>query len=863
MMRAWRLWLHLFPAAVRESHGDELTSMLRHELAGARGLTRVRLVATAAGDVAWNAVAAHVEMTARDLGDVWRSARRSPGFALSVVVVTALGVGATTAAFSLADHVLMRPLPFAEPERLVKLWQDQSARGYSRMELSPGNYEDWRAQAQSFAATAAYTSQSVNAMTSSGPVRLTAAAATPHLFETLGVGAALGRALMAADGAPGATPAVVLSDHLWRATFAGDPRVLGTTLVLSGTTHVVVGVMPSWFEFPTREADVWLPLRFEPADLEDRSNVYLQAIGRLKPGVTMAQARADLNGVAAGLARAFPEANDRTGATVIGLRDEVTRQSRTMLLALVGASAAVLLIACANLASLLLARSVSRQRELAVRMAMGARPRRLARQMLTESLALSGAGGLVGAALAVAAVPVAAALVPTTLPIADVPAADLRMLATAAAAALVTGLGFGLVPAWRLTRTAAGIDVRHGARVFGTRSTERLRGLLVAGEVAAAIVLLVTVGLFLKALWQVQNVHPGFEPRGVVTVRTSLPLPKYGSVAKREQFYRRVLDDVLAVPGVEHAAYTSFLPLVMRGGIWPVLLPGTTVPEDARTASVRFVTPDYFATMRIPIVKGRDVALADRQDSQFVAVVSRSFADRYWPDRDPLGQHFATALQERVVVGVVGDVRVRGLERESEPQVYLPSAQVRDDGLVFYTAKDLVVRGSATMAAVVPAVRAAVAKADPEQPVSDVRLMSDIVDRETSSRATQVSALMAFAGVAVVLALVGIHSLLAFVVAARTQEIGVRMALGATSAHVLALVWRRTAWFTAVGVGTGLTVAYAASRSIQALLAGISAADTATYVAATTTAIVIALAGSAVPAWRAMRVDPVAAMRND
>ena len=862
-MRAWRLWLRLFPAAVRESHGEELTALVLRDLAATHGLARVRVLATAAADVAWNATVAHVEMTARDLCDVWRSARRSPGFALSVVVVTALGVGATTAAFSLADHVLVRPLPFAEPERLVKLWQDQSARGYSRMELSPGNYDDWRAQSQSFAATAAYTSQSVNAMTTSGPLRLTAATATANLFETLGVGATLGRALMTADDEPAATPSVVLSDHLWRSTFAGDPRVIGSTLVLSGTSHVVVGVMPPWFEFPTREADLWLPLRVAPGDREDRANVYLQAIGRLKPGVTIAQARADLNAVAAGLARAFPEANDKTSATVIGLRDEVTRQSRTMLLALVGASAAVLLIACANLASLLLARSVTRQRELAVRLAMGARPRRLARQVLTESLALSGLGGVVGAALAVAAVPVAAALVPTTLPIAEVPSADLRMLATAAAAALVTGLGFGVVPAWRITRTAAGVDMRHGTRVFGTRSTERLRGLLVAGEVAAAIVLLVTVGLFLKALWRVQDVSPGFDARDVLTVRTALPMPKYGSVAKREQFYRRVLDDVLAIPGVEHAAYTSFLPMVMRGGIWPVLLPGTTVPEDARMASVRYVTPDYFATLRIPIVKGRDVARTDRQDTQFVAVVSRSFADRYWPDRDAVGQHFSTALQERVVVGVVGDVRVRGLERESEPQVYLPSTQVPDEGIIFYAPKDLVVRGSRGLASVVPAVRAAVAKADPEQPVSDVRLMSDIVERETSSRATQVSALMAFAGVAVVLALVGIHSLLAFVVAARTQEIGVRMALGATSAHVLALIWRRTAWFTAVGVVAGLTVAYAASRSVQALLAGISAADAATYAAATTMAIVIALAGSIVPAWRAMHVDPVAAMRED
>ena len=489
--------------------------------------------------------------------------------------------------------------------------------------------------------------------------------------------------------------------------------------------------------------------------------------------------------------------------------------------------------------------------------------RRPTRTVLTESLALSAAGGVAGAVLAVVAVPVTAALVPTTLPIAEVPTADLRMLGLAAVATLATGFGFGLVPAWRVARAPTGGELRHGARVFGTQGTERLRGLFVVGEVAAAIVLLVAVGLFLKALWQVQNIDPGFEARGVVTIRTALPLPKYEPVAVREQFYRRVLDDVLAAPGVESAAYTSFLPLVMGGGIWPVLLPGTTVPEDARTASVRFVTPGYFATMRVPIVRGRDVADTDRQDTQYVAVVSRSFADLYWPEQDPLGQHFSTALQERVVVGVVGDVRVRGLERESEPQVYLPSPQVPDGGLAFYVPKELVVRGSGALSSIVPVVRAAVARADPEQPLSDVRLMTDIVERQTSSRSTQVSVLLAFAAVALVLALVGIHSLLAYVVAARTPEIGVRIALGATRAQVLWLVWRRAATLAAMGAGVGLVVAYAASRSLQALLAGVSAADLTTYATAVAAAAGITLLGTVLPAWRAMRVDPVEAMRAE
>lgn len=861
-MRAWRLLLHLYPAALRETHGDELEALFARDLSRAHGLARLVVVLRAIADTVVNAIRAHLEMTALDLGDVWRGLRRSPGFAASVALVSALGVAAATASFSLADHVLVRPLPFASPDRLVKLWQDQSSRGYSRMELSPGNYVDWQRGSRSFTSMAAFTTRSVNALTGAGPLRFTATRVTPTLFETLGVGAATGRAFMAADERSTSTPGVVLSDHVWQSVFGGRTEVLGTTVTLDGTAHTVIGVMPSWFEFPTREVDVWLPLTFTPADLEDRADTYLQAIARLAPGVTIAQARADLGAVADGLARAFA-ANDRTGATVIELRDEVTRQSRAMLQALVGASAAVLLIACANLASLLLARGVARQRELAIRLAMGARPRRLARQVITESLALSGLGGALGAGIAMLVMPVAAALVPTTLPIADAPAADLRVLAVAAIATLVTGLGFGVVPALRVARLSAAGSWQQGTRVFGGRSTERLRGLFVAGEVAVAVVLLVTVGLFLQALWQVREIDPGFDTAGVLTARTTLPMPKYERVVVREQFYRRVLDDVRALPGVEHAAYTSFLPMVMRGGIWPVLLPGTTVPEDARTASVRFITPEYFKAMGIPLLRGRVVADVDRQDTEYVAVVSRSFADLYWPGDDPIGRQVTMALQVRRIVGVVGDVRVRGLERESEPQVYLPSTQVPDGGLVFYVPKDLVVRTHGAPAALVAGVRAAVQRADPEQPVSDVRLLADVVERETASRTTQVSALVAFAAVAVLLTLVGVHSLLAYVVAARTQEIGVRMALGASRLGVLALVWTRAARLTVAGCVAGLVLAYAASRSVQALLAGVSAADAATYVLAAAGALVIGISGSLVPAWRASRVDPVAAMRHE
>jgi predicted permease len=870
-MVLYRWLLHMCPAAFREEYGDEMAATFARQIGGRSGASR--LVACVAGlaDVVRTAVHGHFELFGQDLRDTLRTCRRTRGFPAAVVVVSALGVGAATAAFSLVDHVLVRPLPFPEPDRLVKLWQDMSFRGYSRMELSPGNYEDWRRQSRSFTSTAAFNSTSVNALTASGPMRFDVADVTSSLFETLGVPAALGRTFVASDETSGGTRPLVLSDGLWRAMFDARPDVLGTTMTLDGVPHVVVGVMPRGFDFPRRDTAMWLPLWFDAAVLEDRSNVFLQGIARLAPGVTLAQARAELNVIAEGLARAFPEANERTGATVISLRDEVTRQSRLMLWALAGASLCVVLIACANLASLLLARGVQRHRELAVRMAMGARPRRIARQVLTESLLLSMGGGLIGVGLAVLAVPRIAALVPTSLPIAAAPTADLRMLLVAMLATLATGVGFGLVPAWRLARGTQNADLRQGSRVHGGHGAERLRAAFVVAEVAAAVVLLVAVGLFLRALWRVQDIDPGFNPRGVVTARTTLPVPKYASVEKREQFYAAILDEVRAVPGVSSAAFTSFLPMVMRGGIWPVVIPGVTVPTEGRSASLRYVTPDYFATMGIPMRRGRDVLASDTQTAGYVAVVSQSFADRYWPGEDPLGRHFTLgtganerqAIGDRIVVGVAGDVRVRGLERESEPQVYLPSPQVPNDAIVFYAPKDLVVRTAGDAASAFAAIRRAVARADAEQPVSDARLLTDLIELETASRAVQARVLGTFAVVAVMLACLGIHGLLAFVVAARTQEIGVRMAFGARPASVMWLVLGRTAALASIGVAIGLGVALAVSRSVQALLAGVSPADAPTFAVAAALAFVVALAGSLLPTRRAVRVDPLAAIRTD
>jgi predicted permease len=484
--------------------------------------------------------------------------------------------------------------------------------------------------------------------------------------------------------------------------------------------------------------------------------------------------------------------------------------------------------------------------------------------MLTESLALAGLGGACGIAIAAVAVPVAASLVPTQLPIAEAPSLDWRMVAIAVAATVVTGLAFGLAPAWRLSRAGADVGLRHGARVFGTRSTERARAGFVVAQVAATVALLVVAGLFLQALWRVRQIDPGFRADGVLTARIELPMPAYAGTKAREAFYARVLDEVRRQPGVTSAAYTSFLPIVMRGGVWPMLTNATTVADDARMASVRFVTPGYFAAMGVRMVSGRDIAPTDGEGTGPVAVVSESFARTHWPGQDPLGEHVGTPYTPQAqVVGVVGDVRVRGLERESEPQIYFASAQMEDGSVLFYAPKDLVVRTAGPIEGLAGAIRRAVAGVDPLLPVTGVRPLSRVLDLDTESRRVQIDVLLGFSSLALLLVLVGVHSLLAYVVAARTQEIGVRMALGASPARVCGLVLSRTLVLSALGVTLGCAVAFAASRSLGALLAGVSPADLSTYGAAALVSAGTALAASALPASRAARVDPLSAMRTE
>jgi predicted permease len=863
-MLLYRLLLYLYPASWRAEYGAEMRSVFarrRREADGA--FARIALWLEAVPDLLTNAVAVQSDVLRQDVRYAARALRRSPGFAVTAVAISAIGIGATTAAFTLVDHVLIRPLPFPHPDRLVKLREVDALTNRCCNEASPGNYRDWKRLSASYEAMGAYRGLAVNLSGGHGePQHIEGASLTAEVLPALGVQPALGRVFTEQDDRDSAPGTVILSYGLWREQFGGDPAAVGRAIELDNLPYTIVGVMPKDFYFPSREARLWTPMRWPPDVFEDRRNTYIFPVGRLKDGVRIEQAQAEMRTIAAQLARAYPKELARVGIGVIRLRDDISDRSTLMLKVLLGAALCVLLIACTNLANLLLARAMVRNRELAVRTALGAGRERLVRQMLTESLLLSMTGGALGLLLAQNALPLLVRLTPVSLPIAEVPALDGRVLLFAALVTFATGIGFGILPALR-TGTDAAAAMHEGGRSGMGGRRERLRSALVVAQVACSIVLLVGFGLLTRALRRIEGVDPGFRAEHILTLRTSLPMPQYGTPEAREPFYRSVLDETRRIPGVSAAAYTSFLPVVMGGGIWPVEIAGH--PEDLanrRTASLRFVTPGFFAAMGIPLLDGRDVSPADVHAARFIAVVSRSFVQRYWPNENPLGRHIDIGNRDRTIVGVVGDIRVRGKERPSEPQVYV-SWQQSDAVSSWYAPKDLVVRAAGDPTALVASLRRIIREADPHQPISAVRPLAEIVETETAARRAQLAVLGAFGAIAFLLAAVGIHGLLAFAVSSRTQEIGVRVALGAQRRDIVNMTVRDGFRLAAMGIVTGLAFAYVAGRLLQSLLAGVTPGDPATFAAAAALSVAMAVAGSVLPALRALRVDPTTAMRAE
>jgi putative ABC transport system permease protein len=861
----YRALLHLYPKSFRGEYEGEMCAVFAQRLREASGFELIALWIETLFDVVFNAAHVHLDILAQDLRYFGRTVRQSPGYALTVVGIAGLGIGATTAAYSITDHVLLRPLPFPDAERLVTVWEKELH--YSRMELSPANYRDWKAQSKSFEAFGAYTSLSANLAGEGEPERLAYSAVTAEVLPLIGVRPVLGRWFSEEDDRPGAAGTVILSYSLWQSKFGGSGSVLGRKLLLDDSPCTVIGVMPAGFAFPRRQSDIWLPMRafgqFGGAfDDPDRSNTFLIGVAKLRPGVTLEQANAELRLIAAQTERQYPKELKNVSAGAYNLHDDaISEQSKTMLVALLGASLCVLLIACTNLANLLLARALARRKELAVRTAMGAGRERLVRQLLTESLLLAMTGGALGIFIAVWATPLFAALVPTNLPVVALPSADWRVLSFGALATVLTGLAFGVLPALKAT---GGADLREGSRAGVGGRKERLRGALVVAEIAASVVLLVTAGLLIRAMSRIQGVDPGFRADHILTLRTPVTGFRYEKTVPRVAFYKRVLSEVRALPGVESAAYISQLPMVWRGGVFGVTVNRQQpVDPSSQRALMRFVSPDFFKTLSIPIHLGRDVAESDAITSPLVAVVSESFARQYWPGENPVGKQFNFAFEDRMVIGVVGDIRVRGLERSSEPQVYLPYAQVKDGWVAGYVPQDLAIRVHGDSLQLAPAVRRIVAQAEPQLPVTNVRLLTEIVANETASRRAQLIVLGGFAGIAFLLAAIGIHGLLAYAVSQRTQEIGVRMALGATRANILQLIVGDALILAILGILAGAAVAYGAGLELQSLLAGLSPKDPDAFSAGILLSLLMTIAGSFLPAMRAVHVDPATALRSE
>ncbi|HXT18661.1 MAG TPA: ABC transporter permease [Gemmatimonadaceae bacterium] len=856
-MRFYKFLLHLYPRSFRAEYAGEMAAAFKARM---RNASAVGVAIAALTDVVPNAAAAHWDILRADLRHTARVLRRSPGFAITAALVVALGVGANTAAFSVADFVLIRPLPFPQAERLIKLYE--STPGYGYMELSPGNYKDWKAQARSFESMGAYSDIPVNLTGSGEPMRLGRGLVTWDLFDVLGVKPVIGRVFTASDTV--ANQSVMLSYALWQSHFGGDPAVIGRSIVLDDQPHVVIGVMPADFHFPSRDETMWTTFAFSTDQLADRADNYITGVGRLKPGATFEQARAETGLIAERLAQQFPKANQGTGAHVIRLRDELSTRSRALLLALCGAALCILLLACANLANLLLARAASRERELAVRTALGAGRERLIRQILTESFVLALIGGVAGVLVAIVAVPALTALVPFTLPIASQPKIDLRVGAFACLLVLVTGLAFSIIPAWQSAGANAISALREDSR-SGGGARRRMRGALVMIEIGASVVLLISSGLLVRAIWRLQSEDVGFRTENVLTATTALSFRRYGDPEVRWRFYTSVLDRVRALPGVSSAAYISGLPIERKGGIWAVSYneQEQQIRDASKTASLRFVTPGFFSTLGIPLLQGRDVDATDTPDKPYAAVVSKSFAERMWPHETPIGKHFFSAFHDRMVVGVVADVRVRGLEQTSEPQMYIPARQVEKGNLIGYVPQNLAIRCRCATTAIAGEIRRIVHDADPLQPVSDVRMLADIVAGETAPRVAQLRVLMILAAIALLLSGIGIHGLLSFTVARRTREIGVRVALGARSDEVLRMVLREGLVLSLLAILPGVIVAYWAARAMSSLLVGVSPSDPATFGLAVFLCAATTLIGCIRPAVRAARVDPVEALRAD
>jgi len=785
---------------------------------------------------------------------------KNRGFAAVAVIALALGIGANTAIFSVVNTVLLRSLPYDDPDRLMVVKENKLPQ-FPEFSVSPGNFLDWQKQNASFEKLAAVQGSSYNLVTGDAePERLDGARVSAGLFEMLGVKPVQGRTFLEEEDQPGHQNVVVLSSNLWKRRFGSDPNIIGQSITMSAASYSIIGIMPPSFQFPDRNSELWTPIAFTAAQAQQHGSHYVSVFGRLKPGVTTEQARTEMSAIAARLAEQYPSSNAGWSTIVVPMQEFEVRDIKPALLVLLGAVAVVLLIACANVANLLLARSTARQREIALRTALGASRRRVVRQLLTESVLLAVVGGGAGLLLAAWGTQSLLALAPEDLPRVKDVALDGRVLGFTLLVTLITGIVFGLVPALQASRPNLNETLKEGGRGT-TGGRHRIRSSLVITEVALALVLLVGAGLLIRSFIRLQQVNPGFNTKNAMSANVALPGRKYPNSDQHLTFFTQLIEKIAALPGVVAVGASQSLPI--QGDY----LVGFTIqgrppnpPGEDKSTNYYAVTPDYFRAMGIPLLRGRLFTKQDSKNAPRVAVINETMARTYFPDEDPIGKGISLSQGTeafREIVGIVGDVKQYGLAQPTTLQTYEPYLQMP------FSSVTLVVRTEGNPAALSGPIRSEVLALDKEQPVSRIRTLDQIISGSVQQQRFTMLLLGVFAAVALILAAVGLYGVMSYAVTQRTHEIGIRMALGANTGNVLRLVVGHGMLLALIGVFIGLAGAFAFTRLISKLLFAVSTTDPVTFAGISVLLTGVALVACLVPARRATKVDPMVALRHE